>query len=83
MAKAKNNFVVAHLDDEVSLKLTLNAVHRMKRRSVTDGHAVGSKEEEFMDYWLIWSLAPLVLLLSCYLGRRREQSLDTAQEAES
>lgn len=36
-----------------------------------------------MDFWLVWSLAPVVLLLSCYLGRRMEQSLDTAQEAES
>jgi hypothetical protein len=36
-----------------------------------------------MDYWLVWSLAPLVLLLSCYLGRRMEQSVDTAHEVES
>lgn len=36
-----------------------------------------------MDFWLVWSLAPVVLLLSCYLGRWMEQSLDTAQEAES
>ncbi len=36
-----------------------------------------------MDYLLVWSLAPVVLLLSCYLGRRMEQSPHTRQELES
>jgi len=31
-------------------------------------------ESENMDYVLVWSLAPLVVVAACYFGRRIEQA---------
>jgi hypothetical protein len=36
-----------------------------------------------MDYMVVWGLAPVVLLLACYFGRRIEQSLNDGQEVKS
>ena len=36
-----------------------------------------------MDYMLLWGLAPIVVVMACYFGRRIEQSLGDGHEVES